>query len=53
MEKGDGDAGEAAKCWGVRPLGLHRMDLPGCGDAVAWCCQGMVTSGLCVVDRVL
>jgi len=33
--------------WGMWPLGLHRMDLSGCRDAIVWSYLGVLTSGLC------
>jgi hypothetical protein len=28
-------------CWGIRPLGLRRMYLPGCGGSIACTCQAV------------
>ncbi|CAD6337299.1 unnamed protein product [Miscanthus lutarioriparius] len=45
-ERGDGDVGELPSRWGVQPLGLRHMYLPGYGDTVVWSYRGVVALGL-------
>jgi hypothetical protein len=40
--RGDGDVDEAVESSGRAAVGLRRMKLPGCGDAVAWNYRGAV-----------
>jgi hypothetical protein len=47
-ERGDNRCGGGSQIvGGMWPLGLQRMDLRGCRDAIVWSYLGLLASGLC------